>query len=61
MTRVALAHDPVPKRLSHLLAIMGDSNRFDFSVDFGLLGHLDGTVEELGDHDLDEFVRRWAP
>jgi hypothetical protein len=60
MLQVALTHSPAPRTLSELLDIMGDSNQFDFSVDFGLIGQLIKVVETSGPEPLEDFTRRWA-
>ena len=61
MLQVALSHSPTPRVLADLLDIMGDSNQFDFSVDFGLVGQLMKVAETSGAEPLDSFTRRWAP
>lgn len=60
MLQVALSHSPAPRVLSDLLDIMGDSNQFDFSVDFGLVGQLMRVAERSGSETLEDFTRRWA-
>jgi hypothetical protein len=47
MLQVSLTHSPAPRTLSELLDIMGDSNQFDFSVDFGLIGQPIKVVETI--------------
>lgn len=60
MVHVALTREDPPQTLSQLLSVLGDSNLFDYSIDFGLVGQLLKTVERDGDQPLDAFVERWA-
>lgn len=61
MVQVVLDGESSPSNLSGLLDALDDSSRFDFSVEFGLTGHLTNVVQEIGDEELEAFAERWAP